>query len=95
MVLRSKTPELVKQEFFGLLLAHHAVRKLMDEAALKADLDPTLPVVPTHGPRGPSQAAAVRRYPPLRTGRRCMRPFCPRSWTSRWIPVAAAGTRAG
>ena len=39
MVLRSKTPELVKQEFFGLLLAHYAVRKLMHEAALKADLD--------------------------------------------------------
>ena len=42
MVLRSKTPELVKQEFFGLLLAHYAVRKLMHEAALKADLDACL-----------------------------------------------------
>ena len=34
VVLRSKTPELVRQEFWGLLLAHHAVRKLMLEAAL-------------------------------------------------------------
>ncbi|MGH9565437.1 MAG: IS4 family transposase [Candidatus Angelobacter sp.] len=34
IVLRSKTPELVRQEFWGLLLAHHAVRKLMWEAAL-------------------------------------------------------------
>src|ERR671919_202005 len=40
MVLRSKTPELVRQEFWGLLLAHFAVRGLMHEAALKADEDP-------------------------------------------------------
>jgi len=40
MVLRSKTPELVKQEFYGFLLAHFAVRGLMHEAALKADEDP-------------------------------------------------------
>jgi hypothetical protein len=40
IVLRSKTPELVTQEFFGLLLAHFAVRGLMHEAALKANEDP-------------------------------------------------------
>ncbi len=40
VVLRSKTPELVGQEFWGLLLAHFAVRGLMHEAALKADEDP-------------------------------------------------------
>jgi hypothetical protein len=39
-VLRSKTPELVKQEFWGLLLAHFAVRGLMHEAALRAGEDP-------------------------------------------------------
>ena len=39
-VLRSKTPELVRQEFYGLLLAHFAVRSLIHEAALKADRDP-------------------------------------------------------
>jgi hypothetical protein len=38
--LRSKTPELVRQEFYGLLMAHFAVRALMHEAALKADVDP-------------------------------------------------------
>ena len=37
IVLRSKTPELVKQEFWGLLMAHYAIRGLMHEAALKAD----------------------------------------------------------
>ena len=40
IVLRSKTPDLVKQEFYGLLLAHFAIRGLMHEAALKADEDP-------------------------------------------------------
>ena len=40
VVLRSKTPDLVKQEFYGFLMAHFAVRGLMHEAALKADEDP-------------------------------------------------------
>jgi hypothetical protein len=40
VVLRSKTPALVRQEVWGLLLAHFAVRGLMHEAALKADEDP-------------------------------------------------------
>jgi hypothetical protein len=40
VVLRSKTPELVRQEAWGLLLAHFAVRGLMHEAALQADEDP-------------------------------------------------------
>ncbi|HYW40327.1 MAG TPA: IS4 family transposase [Terriglobales bacterium] len=40
IVLRSKTPELVRQEFFGLLMAHFAIRGLMHEAALKAHEDP-------------------------------------------------------
>ena len=39
IVLRSKTPDLVRQEFYGLLLAHFAIRGLMHEAALKADED--------------------------------------------------------
>ena len=40
VVLRSKTPELARQEFWGLLLAHFAVRGLMHEAALRAGEDP-------------------------------------------------------
>src|SRR5215213_2511155 len=40
VVLRSKTPELVRQEVWGLLPAHFAVRGLMHEAALRADEDP-------------------------------------------------------
>ena len=40
IVLRSKTPDLVQQEFYGLMMAHFAVRGLMHEAALAADEDP-------------------------------------------------------
>ena len=40
IVLRSKTPELVRQEFWGLLLAHFAIRDLMQEAAHKGQQDP-------------------------------------------------------
>ena len=40
IVLRSKTPDLVRQEFYGLMLAHFAVRGLMHEAALRAGEDP-------------------------------------------------------
>ena len=40
IVLRSKTPELVQQEFYGLLMAHFAIRGLMHEAALQANEDP-------------------------------------------------------
>ena len=38
--LRGKTPELVRQEIEGLLLAHYAVRYFMHQAAREADEDP-------------------------------------------------------
>jgi len=40
MVLRSKTPDLVRQELYGFLLTHFAVRGLMHEAALLVGEDP-------------------------------------------------------
>ena len=40
IVLRSKTPDLVRQEFYGFMMAHFAIRGLMHEAALKANEDP-------------------------------------------------------
>lgn len=40
LTLRSKTPELVNQEFWALLLTHYAIRGVMHEAALQADEDP-------------------------------------------------------
>lgn len=40
MVLRSKSPELVKQEIWGHLCCHYAIRSLMAEAAVHAGHDP-------------------------------------------------------
>lgn len=39
-VLRSMTPELIRQEVWGLLLTHYTLRGLMHEAALHAKWDP-------------------------------------------------------
>jgi hypothetical protein len=39
-VLRSKTPDGVEQEVYAHLLVHYAIRALMHQAALDADLDP-------------------------------------------------------
>ncbi|MFI6984202.1 IS4 family transposase [Embleya sp. NPDC050154] len=40
VILRSRKPDLVKQEVWGMLLTHYAIRHLMREAADQADLDP-------------------------------------------------------
>src|SRR5438876_416409 len=39
-VLRSKTPEGVRQELYGIYLAHYAVRVLLAQAAVERELDP-------------------------------------------------------
>ena len=39
-VLRSRSPDLVLQELYGLLVTHYAIRQLMTEAADQAELDP-------------------------------------------------------
>lgn len=39
-LLRSKTPDLIRQEFYGLMMAHFAIRGLMHEAALTGEVDP-------------------------------------------------------
>ncbi len=58
IVLRSQTPDLVRQEFYGVLLAHFAIRGLMHEAALTVDLDPDR-WSDVHAVR------VIRRKPPL------------------------------
>jgi hypothetical protein len=40
VIMRSKTPNLVRQEFYGFMLTYFVIRKLMHEAALQADEDP-------------------------------------------------------
>lgn len=41
VMLRSHLPELVKQDFYGLLLAYFGVRCLIHEGALQEDIEPT------------------------------------------------------
>jgi hypothetical protein len=40
VILRSRKPDLVEQEIWGLLLTHYGIRHLMREAADQAELDP-------------------------------------------------------
>ena len=40
VVLRSRSPEMVAQEVWGMLLVHHAIRTLMHQAALDHQVDP-------------------------------------------------------
>lgn len=68
IVLRSKTPDLSRQEFYGLMMTHFALRALMHEAALKAGEDPdrlsyvhAVRVVRRTLPRG------VAHFPPQET----------------------------
>ena len=95
IVLRSKTPDLVRQEFWGFLLGHFAVRGLMHEAALAADEDPDR-LSFTHAVR------VIRRklpqlaaFPPLGGGRGFMRPCSKKSWRNEWSPAAAGTSCAG
>ena len=41
MLLRSRLPELVKQDFYGLLLAYYGMRCLIHEGALEEKIEPT------------------------------------------------------
>ncbi len=86
VVLRSKTPALVRQEVYGLLLAHYAVRGVIHEAALSApptarDPDTLSFVHAVRVIRRTLPHAAAHGSPsPLRTGRGCTR----RSWRNSW-----------
>jgi Insertion element 4 transposase N-terminal/Transposase DDE domain len=39
-VLRSKSPDMIRQEIYGYLLTHHAISALICHAATEADIDP-------------------------------------------------------
>jgi hypothetical protein len=56
---------LVKQEIYGLRMAHLAVRGLLHEAALEADEDPDRLSFASLHSRCPTPHAALCRYSPL------------------------------
>ena len=64
-VLRSKTPDLVRQEVWGFLLAHVALRALTHAAALGALLRARDPDRSRSRTRGRSPAARSRMWPPF------------------------------
>ena len=67
VVLRSRSPEMVAQEVWGMLLVHHAIRRLMHQAALDHRPRPRPAVLHPH----PARSSAARSPPPAR------RPFPP------------------
>jgi hypothetical protein len=90
MVLRSKTPDLVKQEFFGLIMGHFATRGVMHEAALKADMDPDRLSLPRCRSCHPPQAPQLRGHSPLSTGVPSMTPCSTKFSKKRSMPAEAA-----
>jgi hypothetical protein len=94
IVLRSKTPDLVRQEFHGLMMTHFAIRGLMHEAALKADVDPDrlsfIRAVRVIKRKLPSFLA----IPPLGAEPRRMRPLSTRFSRNAFPLVGVAATSA-
>jgi hypothetical protein len=89
IILRSKTPELVRQEFYGLMMTHFAVRGLMHEAALQDGEDPdrlsfihAVRVVRRKLPRFVADS-------PLRREKRSIKRCSPRSWKKESCRAAA------
>jgi hypothetical protein len=69
VALRSKTPQGVVQEVYGLLLAHYVVRRVIHDAAVTASVDPdrlsfsnALRVRQCHLPEAPRKSAAAWYY---------------------------------
>ncbi|MGA8085770.1 MAG: IS4 family transposase [Terracidiphilus sp.] len=85
IVLRSKTPDLVRQEFYGLMMAHFAIRGLMHEAALKADKRSRQALVPSRGARNSAQAQRLRCYSQLSRGEHFITRFWTRSYQERVV----------
>lgn len=66
-VLRSRSPDMVRQEIYGYLLAHHAVSALICQAATEADIDPDR-VKFTRAVRVVRRATAPAAFPPSAPG---------------------------
>jgi hypothetical protein len=89
LALRGKTPELVVQEVYGLLLAHYVVRRVMHDAAVTARVDPdrlsfsnSLRVLQCQLPEAPQRPPALWYQGVLRELRRQKL----RARRERWYP---------
>ena len=68
IVLRSKTPDLVRQEFYGLMMAHFAIRGSDARSRPESRRGSRPALVPPRRARDPPQNGCLRRYPPLGRG---------------------------
>ena len=95
VVLRSKTPELVRQEVWGLLLAHFAVRGPDARSGSAGRRGSRPAVLLACRARRPPQDPAVRGPFPLGPGVPCIKRCWTRSWKSVRSVAAADRCRAG
>jgi hypothetical protein len=94
IVLRSKTPDLVRQEFYGLLMAHFAVRALI-RGRSQGRRRPRPALLRARRAGGAAPTGHLPRYSPL-CNATCFTSACSRrSCRSAWCPAAASASRAG
>jgi Transposase DDE domain len=93
IVLRSKTPELVRQEFFGLLMAHFAIRGLT-RSRLEGRRRPRPAFVRPFGARSPTAHGSLRRYSPLGREKRYTKRSSIKFLKSGSSPAATGSMRA-
>jgi hypothetical protein len=91
--LRSKGAELVRQELFGLMMLHFAVRGLM-QSGVAGRPGSRRTVVPARDPTRSTQTADLRRHFPLGTGLRCIKRRSMKSCKSASRPASIGETNA-
>ena len=64
IVLRSKTPDLVRQEFYGLMMAHFAIPKPDPRSGAESRRGPGPALLPSRRACGASKAARRHSHPP-------------------------------
>ena len=89
-----KTPEPLRQEFYGLRMAHFAIRELLHEAGGPGDRRRSRSIlVPARGASGATQASPSGRAP-LGTNTGFMKRSSPSCSTNVCVRAAACGIRA-
>ncbi len=90
-----KTPEPLRQEFYGLRMAHFAIRSLLYEAGGPGGRRRSRSIiVPARGASGATQAGPSGRDPLLGTNAGFMRRSSPSCSTNVCVRAAACGVRA-
>jgi hypothetical protein len=94
VLLRGKRPELVEQEFYALLLAHAAIRRLMSQAAVTTEQAAEDFVLHARGTRAQTPPSRSRGLSPLSAVTTSSTASSWRSPPAMSSPVAASATRA-